>query len=306
MPHEAGGTLPRRDAPPRLYSLVVLLALSFTAAAAVVAHAPAPARAAPCVKAPVAQQTAAANTQAKQLVPSPGPGASDQPGVVGGVVGGISDILGGPNTTAADPAATPTATPAPPPAPTPTPTPRPSGTVEPSPSASCVTAGPSASEKATPGPTASPLPRLEAAAGQPAVAEEPSLLTGSTVTMWDLKVAGIVDLPTRSGTLRTLKFTMSKSIVDDFVLTVPQSGPPLVIKSSALTVRSDVAFYATRFVGWIVGIKLTLTPDSPLPADGIPLSVPVIVFDKPEIRLAFVQCDTLEAPDLDESFPDES
>ncbi|HEY6593390.1 MAG TPA: DUF6114 domain-containing protein [Asanoa sp.] len=301
---EAGERLPRRDAPPRLYSLVMLLALALTAAAAVVAHAPAPAWAAPCATAPVAPQTAAANTIAERPAPSPSPRASDQPGLVGSVVDGITGILDGANPTAVDPVATPTPT-APPPAPAPAPTPGASSTVEPSPSGSCVTAGPSASEKATPGPTATPLPRLDAAAGQPLIAKEPSLLTGSTLTMWDLKIAGVVDLPTHGGTLRALKFTMSRSTVDDFVLTVPRNGPPLMIKSSALTVRGDVAFYATRFVGWILGIKLTLTPDSPLPADGIPLSVPLIALDKPEVRLAFVQCDTLVAPGLDESFPNQ-
>ena len=91
--------------------------------------------------------------------------------------------------------------------------------------------------------------------------------------MWDLRIAGIVDLPTHSGTLKAIKFTMSKSTVDDFVLTVPQgTGRLLIIKSSALTVQGDVELYATRFVGWLLGIKLTLTPDSPIPADGIPLT----------------------------------
>jgi hypothetical protein len=69
--------------------------------------------------------------------------------------------------------------------------------------------------------------------------------------------------------------------------------------------RAGRCRYATRFVGWILGITSTLTPDSPLPADGIPLSVPLIAFDKSEVRLAFVRSHALVAPGLDESFPNQ-
>jgi hypothetical protein len=56
-----------------------------------------------------------------------------------------------------------------------------------------------------------------------------------------------------------------------------------------------VAFYATRFVGRLLGIKITLTPDLPLP-DGLPVTSPVpITFTDPSIDLAYVTSDTLTA-----------
>ncbi|TDC81956.1 hypothetical protein E1193_13290 [Micromonospora sp. KC606] len=59
--------------------------------------------------------------------------------------------------------------------------------------------------------------------------------------------------------------------------------------------RGDVAFYAARFSGKLLGIPVTLTPDLPFP-DGIPIISPVpISFTDPVIELAFVDCDTLTA-----------
>ena len=56
-----------------------------------------------------------------------------------------------------------------------------------------------------------------------------------------------------------------------------------------------MAFYATRFVGRLLGIKITLTPDLPFP-DGIPITSPIpITFTDPVIDLAFVDSDTLTA-----------
>lgn len=65
-----------------------------------------------------------------------------------------------------------------------------------------------------------------------------------------------------------------------------------------------MAFYATRFVGRLLGIKITLTPDLPFP-DGIPVTLPIsVTFTDPVIDLAFVDCRTLTArPALKLSLP---
>ncbi|MDT0532899.1 hypothetical protein RM555_28275 [Micromonospora sp. DSM 115977] len=141
-----------------------------------------------------------------------------------------------------------------------------------------------------------PLPRIAADPGQPVVAAVPSKLTGSKVTMDGLRFEGVVDLPTADGSLKALKFTMDRAVTDDFLLRAPApGGRTMRFATDRLTVQGDVAFYATRFVGRLVGVRITLTPDLPFP-DGLPITSPVpITFTEPAMELAFVNSDTLTA-----------
>lgn len=160
-------------------------------------------------------------------------------------------------------------------------------------SSTCTTPAPT---KPKPVEAGKPLPRLAAEPGQPRVAAKPSKLTGSKVTMSGLHFEGVVDLETGDGPLKVLKFTMDKAVTDDFVLQADGPGSKIArYATNQLTVQGDVAFYATRFVGRILGIEITLTPDLPFP-DGIPITSPVpVTFTDPVIDLAFVDCDTLTA-----------
>ncbi|MGC5334913.1 DUF6114 domain-containing protein [Micromonospora sp. DT62] len=159
----------------------------------------------------------------------------------------------------------------------------------------CVPASPQPSR---PGQVAAgrPLPRIAADPGQPVVAAVPSKLTGSKVTMDGLRFEGVVDLPTADGSLKALKFTMDRAVTDDFLLRAPApAGRTMRFATDRLTVQGDVAFYATRFVGRLLGVKITLTPDLPFP-DGLPITSPVpIAFTEPAMELAFVNSDTLTA-----------
>lgn len=150
----------------------------------------------------------------------------------------------------------------------------------------------------TPQPSASPLPRLDAADGQPRVAREPSRLTGSKLTMSGLHLDGVTELPTATGKLRVLKFSMRRATTRDFRLKVPGDGvPPLRLDSDTLVVEGHVVFYATRFSGRFLGFRITLTPDTPGPSGfGLPFD---LSFGDPDIQLAYVQCDRLGAPGLD-------
>ncbi|MFY1596995.1 hypothetical protein [Micromonospora sp. WMMD737] len=141
-----------------------------------------------------------------------------------------------------------------------------------------------------------PLPRIAADPGQPVVAAVPSKLTGSKVTMDGLRFEGVVDLPTADGSLKALKFTMDRAVTDDFLLRAPApTGRTMRFATDRLTVQGDVAFYATRFVGRLLGVKITLTPALPFP-DGLPITSPVpITFTEPAMELAFVDSDTLTA-----------
>ncbi|MEV4536810.1 DUF6114 domain-containing protein [Asanoa sp. NPDC049518] len=239
-----------------------------------------PAYAAPCPKSAPGQGTATPSPTAELPAPEKPKG-----GLLGDIIDGITDIFDGDDEKKPDPGAAPT----------------PSATPNPTPAADA--GKPKPGDCAESSRKADAVPLLGPDASVPLVNSKPSVLTGTKLTMWGLRLDGIYVLHTAAGDVRSLKFSMNRSLVRTFALRVPQkAGTPLLIKSNTLTVRGNVAFYTSRFVGQIAGIKLTLTPDSPLPPDGIPLTLPRIDFDDPHIDLMYVSCDELLAPTLDESF----
>ncbi|MGC4876873.1 DUF6114 domain-containing protein [Micromonospora sp. DT43] len=139
-----------------------------------------------------------------------------------------------------------------------------------------------------------PLPKLAADPDMPTVAATPAKLTGSKVVMTGLRFRGVEPLRTANGEMKALKFTMSRAVTSDFALLVAgPSGGSLLSETNELTIDGDVTFYATRFVGRFLGIKVTLTPDLPFP-DGIPITSPLpLTFTDPQIDLAFISCHTL-------------
>lgn len=146
--------------------------------------------------------------------------------------------------------------------------------------------------------TAPPCPGLTILAdGQPDVNEVPSHLTADRLALTGLTYDGVVDLPTHSGTLRVLKFSMAQSVSTNFQLVIPRSDRMVVIRTPELTIEDNVVFFATEFSGTLPpplgSIRVTYTPEAP------PLLVPpLIAFTDANIRLAFVSADNLRAPDL--------
>ncbi|MGC4791444.1 DUF6114 domain-containing protein [Micromonospora sp. DT178] len=245
------------------------------------------------------------------IAPSPSPAAGGGREVVRDILDGIGDLIdGGRDADEAAPGATPSTTPSVRPTAIPsvhptaipgvrppvTPSVRPTATGRPAaPGRVCAPASPKPSRpgQVVPG---RPLPSIAADPGQPMVAAVPSKLTGSEVTMVGLRFEGIVDLPTADGSLKALKFTMDSAVTEDFLLRAPApAGRTMRFATDRLTVQGNVAFYATRFVGRLLGVKITLTPDLPFP-DGLPITSPVpITFTEPAMELAFVTSDTLTA-----------
>ncbi|MEU8299097.1 DUF6114 domain-containing protein [Micromonospora sp. NPDC048909] len=291
---------PRGVSDPR-YFAVALLVLGLAATGLVatqsrpVQAAPAqPGRAAvpPCpTRSKAAKPAESASRGAPAASPTPTP--TKDGNIITDILEGIGDLLtgGGRRTPTPSPSVTPTPTASARPtataAPT-VPTGRPGSTA--CPGASTPPAHPGTVE------AGKPLPRIAADPGQPQVARKPSKLTGSSLTMTGLRFEGITDLPTDGGSLKVLKFSMRKAVTDDFLLRA--DGPQGLNQRYAtdrLTVQGDVAFYTTRFVGRLLGIKITLTPDLPFP-DGIPVTSPIpVTFTDPAIDLAFVTTDTLTA-----------
>ena len=130
---------------------------------------------------------------------------------------------------------------------------------------------------------------------QPPINAVPSLMTAASLTMSGLSFDGVVDLPTKTGTLKVLQFSMSKSVATPFQLLTPApDGQTLAFNSSSLTVQGNVKFYTTKFQGNLFGlIPVTFTPEAPPP-----LILPELVFSDARIELAFVRSDVLTAPSL--------
>ncbi|MEV0723316.1 hypothetical protein AB0I37_11140 [Micromonospora purpureochromogenes] len=140
------------------------------------------------------------------------------------------------------------------------------------------------------------LPRIPAEPGQPLVAKSPVHLTGSAMTMTGLRIEGIVELPTAGGTLRALKFSMDRVMTDDARLRAPgPAGHTVRVATDQLTLSGEVAVYATRFVGRILGVTITLSPDLPLPPGIATTSPGPVTFSGVAVDLAFLDGHSLTA-----------
>ena len=293
---------------PRAYAILLVLAVSLAGLVAlrdqrpaVAAPAACPTTSAPAPK-PSASKTASASPSASPSATATTAPPAEDPGgnLLTDLVDGITGLFtGGEEEAEPSPSPTTVAPAAAAATPSGSGTPKPSGSAKPStpakPGADCDDADP-APTKPKPVEEGKPLPKLAADPDQPLVADPPSRLTGSKVTMTGLRFEGIVELPTYRGKLKCLKFTMDKAVTDDFTLLASgPAGKKQRYVTDRLTVSGDVAFYATRFVGHLLGIKITLTPDLPFP-DGIPITSPIpISFDDPVIELAYEHSNSLTA-----------
>jgi hypothetical protein len=287
---------PGRSADPRAFAIALLV---LGLAAIGLASQPRAVQAAPSRPAPTACPTpprgVTPSPSRSAATPTPTPSLQRPSNVITDILDGIGDLLGVGDDDSATPSASPTATPAAPP--TGTATPRPGDCPPPAPGKP--TPGkPGATAPGKPGTVqpGKPLPRIAADPALPTVAQTPSKLTGSSVRMTGLRFDGVTELHTVKGDLKVLKFSMREAVTADFLLRADgPEGRNQRYATDQLTVRGDVAFYATRFVGRLLGIKITLTPDLPLP-DGLPVTSPVpITFTDPAIDLAYVTSDTLTA-----------
>ncbi|MEU1237739.1 DUF6114 domain-containing protein [Micromonospora aurantiaca] len=281
-----------RSADPRAFGIVlVVLGLATAGLAvqprAVQAAAPSKPTASACPSKP-ATPTPGASAPTATPTPSPSASPTREGNIITDFFEGIGDLFKGSSKKSETPSPTPTASGSA--APTSKPATRPGSTECPAPGK------PGKVDPAKPGKVepGKPLPRIAADPSLPKVGQTPSKLTGSKVTMTGLRFEGITDLQTEQGALKVLKFSMKEAVTDDFLLVADgPRGRTQRYATDRLTVRDDVAFYCTRFVGKLAGIKLTLTPDLPFP-DGLPVTLPIpVTFTDPVIDLAYVTSNTL-------------
>lgn len=296
---ETTGELPPQRRSPHLF-VIALLLLSLGAAGVVIGHGATAAQAAPCPSAtstptkpkPTPSGSATA-TPTPTPTPSPSESSEDGGNIITDILDGIGDLFGIGESKAESAEPTPSASPSASASASPSPTkPAPSCTPKPGDSNG-------GKDPAKDDPRLKPL----AAPGDiPDINETPSRMTGTKLTMWNLKFEGVTNLPTADGgTQKVLQFSMTKSTTDNFELvpTILSGGRTMSLKSSALTVEGNVRFFTPRFEGNLLGVlPQVYTPESlpPLPEE---LELPIPVFyTKINVQLAYVDCDKLEAPDL--------
>jgi hypothetical protein len=252
-------TLPETGEPPDgdgtgRHPVALLLIVVAVTGGALLLPPPAPASAAPCPS-PSASSPAAA--------PSGTPGVNP----IAGFFQQLGRLLG----IGDDPAPSPSASPSPSPSTVPSP---------------CGKPGPA------PSPSSKPPVRRDVPVEPIVVNAVPSQQITARLSQSGLSFDGVVDLRTRTGTIRVLKFGLRSSSSVPFELRVPVPGGTLSLRSSDLTVSGNVTFYTTQIKGRLFGLlPITYTPDSPPP-----ITVPDVVFTDATVQLVYVHAGTLTAP----------
>jgi hypothetical protein len=185
-------------------------------------------------------------TPAASSCPSPGPSPSPTPSPIISVT--IS--LG----TGARPCPSSSATPGPSPNPTPSPgvSPRPGHSPSPKPSKS-----PGHGAKAGPAKRAGTSPGVN-------VASSPSSLTASSAVITGFAYDGLATVHTAKGPVKMMQFTMSSLSLTGVALTVSQGGTELTTDAPQLDLNGKVVLYATKLSGDLLGVPITITPQTPI------------------------------------------
>jgi hypothetical protein len=153
------------------------------------------------------------------------------------------------------------------PSPTPSPSPTPAATQPAS-----AGAGTGATPGSSPSPGRTPQPGTSAsgsrsesktAAGRPGVeaSTATSVIVAGSATLDGMSYQGTAQVPTASGTLTMMKFTMSSlTLTGGVTATVTQNGQTTVTTNSSLDFSGGVVLYATKLSGSLLGVPITLTP----------------------------------------------
>ena len=156
------------------------------------------------------------------------------------------------------------------PSPAPSPSPAPAATQPAS-----AGAGTGAAPGSSPSPGSAPQPGTSAgpasgsqsksrtAAGTPGAeaSTATSVIAAGSATLDGMSYQGTAQVPTASGTLTMMKFTMSSlTLTGDVRAAVTQNGQITVTTNSSLDFSGGVVLYATKLSGSLLGVPITLTP----------------------------------------------
>ncbi|MBE3008976.1 hypothetical protein IL992_07200 [Microbispora sp. NEAU-D428] len=208
-----------------------------------------------------------------------GQGGSLLPGVVPSAVpGGLSDVLGG-----VLPSAVPSALPTGLPTDLKDAVGSLTGRKSPSPS---------------PGEAGQDEPGGSSTKGAVTVATETAAVRAPSLTMTGMKFTGVVEMPTATGTVKMLRFTMDKAVLEQ----PQQTMGPTTLTGSTFTFEGNVVICTTKMTAKLLGVPQEFTADHPnllvralklVPSLNVPLTMTDIVSEQP-----YVTADSLRADDL--------
>ncbi|MEU5877461.1 DUF6114 domain-containing protein [Spirillospora sp. NPDC047279] len=131
--------------------------------------------------------------------------------------------------------------------------------------------------------------RAGSAAGGFTTYGEHGTLRASSLTMSGLSYDGVAELDSAKGTVRALKFTMSKAVLKD----VDQTSGRTALKTPSLTLDDGVVMYTTKMSSKLLGIPLVFTPEHPPPLT-LPFMVMTdVVSERPAVRAGGATIDAL-------------
>jgi Family of unknown function (DUF6114) len=199
-------------------------------------------------------------TPAASSCPATSPGPSPSPTPIISVSIGIT--LGTNASPCPSSSPTPEPSPSASPSPTPSPSPSPTGGGHP---------GHSPSPKPSTGSSKSPGHRAKSGAAKRAgnspgvnVASTPASLTAASAVITGFAYDGLATVHTAKGQVRMMQFSMSSLSLTGVELTVSQDGAALTTRAPTLDLSGKVVLYATRLSGDLLGVPVTITPQSPL------------------------------------------
>ncbi|GAA0393140.1 hypothetical protein GCM10009530_50600 [Microbispora corallina] len=132
----------------------------------------------------------------------------------------------------------------------------------------------------------------------PMVATEPAAVRAPSLTMTGMKFHGVVEMPTATGSVKMLRFTMDRAVLDQ----PQQTMGGTTLTGRTFTFEGDVVIYTTRMTGKLLGLPQVFTADNPnvivralrlLPSLNVPVTMTDIVSEQP-----YVSADSLRADDL--------
>ncbi|MEU5994056.1 DUF6114 domain-containing protein [Spirillospora sp. NPDC047418] len=112
---------------------------------------------------------------------------------------------------------------------------------------------------------AAKTPTSRAAAPGTRLYTDSGTLRADSLTMSGLSYDGVASLSSANGTVKALKFTMSKAVLKNVDQTVARGGTTARTRTPNLTLTGDVVMYTTKMSSKLLGIPLTFTPENPPP-----------------------------------------
>ncbi|NDU72299.1 hypothetical protein GWI34_06630 [Actinomadura sp. DSM 109109] len=138
---------------------------------------------------------------------------------------------------------------------------------------------------ATPSPSATPAPAKDAGAG-PRLYADAGTLRADSLAMTGLSYDGVASLPSAGGTVKALKFSMSKAVLKNVDQTAAHGGVTARTRTRSLTLTGDVVMYTTKMSSKLLGLPVTFTPEAPPPLTLPYMVMTDVVSEQPSVTAA--------------------